>query len=281
MTPNLSAWIRDAAGHGAVAVMALAAVAVICLAPAAQAQTQSPLVAGATSPLPPSQERLFQQARSWVMNQQPTPTEPVQFAALDSRVQIADCSGPLQFDYPFSGSRETVRVRCPQPLPWQMFLRVTSRPAAVAAAPARGAVLPTAATTPVTIQPAQRTVVVTRQLIKRGAELTPDLIEEVQRPVAGLDPLAIHSLKDADRAEAIRDIPAGTVLRSYDIKRTLLVRKGQAALLTVGPGSGFQITVRVEAQQDGHLGEQIRLKNTESGRLISGVVTGPNALKGL
>jgi len=29
------------------------------------------------------------------------------------------------------------------------------------------------------------------------------------------------------------------------------------------------------------LGEQIRLKNPESGRLISGVVTGPNALKGL
>jgi flagella basal body P-ring formation protein FlgA len=227
---------------------------------------------------------LFQQARSWVMNQQPAPAEPAQFAALDSRVQIAECGQALQFDYPFSGSRETVRVRCPQPIAWQMFLRVTNRPATaapVAAAPARGAVTPTAAAAPVTLQPAQKTVVVTRQLIKRGTELTPDLIEEVQRPVAGLDPLAINSLKDADRAEVIRDIPAGTVLRSYDIKRTLLVRKGQAALLTVGQGAGFQITVRVEAQQDGYLGEQIRLKNTESGRLISGVVTGPNALKGL
>jgi len=39
--------------------------------------------------------------------------------------------------------------------------------------------------------------------------------------------------------------------------------------------------VRVQAEQDGYKGEQIRLKNTESGRLISGVVTGPNALRGL
>jgi len=39
--------------------------------------------------------------------------------------------------------------------------------------------------------------------------------------------------------------------------------------------------VGVEAQQDGHMGEQIRLKNTESGRLLSGVVTGPNAVRAL
>jgi flagella basal body P-ring formation protein FlgA len=107
------------------------------------------------------------------------------------------------------------------------------------------------------------------------------MLEEVQRPVMGLDPLAISSLKDVVRAEVVRDIPAGTVLRSYDIKRSLMVKRGQSAMLTVGQGSGFQVTVRVEAEQDGYLGEQIRLKNSDSGRLISGVVTGPNTLKGL
>jgi flagella basal body P-ring formation protein FlgA len=79
----------------------------------------------------------------------------------------------------------------------------------------------------------------------------------------------------------MRDIPAGTVLRSYDIKRALMVKKGQNAMLTVGQGSGFVVRVGVEAQQDGHMGEQIRLKNTESGRLLSGVVTGPNAVRAL
>ncbi len=277
--PRSPALLRDTLNHGLAAACAFLAAALMCATAEAQSQA-SPLVAGSSTPLPPSQERLFQQARNWVMNQKPTPPEPVQFAALDSRIQVADCSQALQFDYPFSGSRETVRVRCAQPAAWQMFLRLTSRPAVATAAATPNPVVATAAG-PTTIQPAQKTVVVARQLIKRGTELTPDLLEEAQRPVLGLDPLAINSLKDAERAEVIRDIPAGTVLRSYDIKRTLLVRKGHSALLSVGQGSGFQITVRVEAQQDGFLGEQIRLKNTESGRLISGVVTGPNALKGL
>jgi flagella basal body P-ring formation protein FlgA len=51
--------------------------------------------------------------------------------------------------------------------------------------------------------------------------------------------------------------------------------------MTVGEKSGFLITVRVEALQDGRMGEQVRLKNTESGRQISGVVTGPSTVKGL
>ena len=37
----------------------------------------------------------------------------------------------------------------------------------------------------------------------------------------------------------------------------------------------------VEALQDGRMGEQVRLKNTESGRQISGVVVGPNLVRGL
>jgi flagella basal body P-ring formation protein FlgA len=51
-------------------------------------------------------------------------------------------------------------------------------------------------------------------------------------------------------------------------------------LLSVGSGA-YQVAARVEAMQDGRLGEQIRLKNPESGRTLSGVVIGPNQLRGL
>jgi flagella basal body P-ring formation protein FlgA len=50
-------------------------------------------------------------------------------------------------------------------------------------------------------------------------------------------------------------------------------------LVTAGEGQGFSITMRAEALQDGGLGEQIRLKNSESGRSLYGVITGPNAAK--
>jgi flagella basal body P-ring formation protein FlgA len=49
----------------------------------------------------------------------------------------------------------------------------------------------------------------------------------------------------------------------------------------VGNSKDFQITIRMEALQDGRLGEQVKLKNPESGRQVSGVVTGPNLVKGL
>lgn len=297
---------RAAACHGLAGLSALAAALVICTSKPALAQITPPaagplrvaaLAAAPTAATPAADgptsaavpqsythDRLFSLAKVWVEKDQQLPADQIQFAKLDSRVRIADCSTPLQFDYPFSSSRETLRVRCAQPSAWQLFLRLLG-PAAVPAlqaSPASNSTGPASRTsTPVTAQMPTKTVVVAKRLLQRGNELNATMLEEVQRPALGLDPLAITSLKDVDRAEAVRDIPAGTVLRSYDIKRSLMVRRGQSALLTVGQNGNFQVTVRVEAEQDGYLGEQIRLKNPESGRLISGVVTGPNALKGL
>jgi len=258
-----------------------AQVAPVSFAPGQPAISAAP--AGQASALPPSHEQLFALAKAWVSKDQQLPADQIQFAPLDSRVRIADCSQPLQFDYPFSSSRETVRVRCNQANAWQLFLRLTSPVTARVASPAptQNQTVAARPNGPVTAQAATKTVVVARRLLQRGTELNGSMLEEVQRPALGLDPLAISSLKDVESAEVVRDIPAGTALRSYDIKRSLMVRKGQSAMLTVGQGAGFQITVRVQAEQDGYMGEQIRLRNTESGRLISGVVTGPNALKGL
>lgn len=269
-----------------------AALTVAALQTATPSQTQAAPSSAATPMANPpvavrsiTHEQLFALTRAWVEKDQQVPGDALQFAALDSRVRIADCNAPLQFDYPFSSSRETVRVRCTQPTAWQLFLRLTGPIASQPAAPnPNGVNLASRTTAPVMAQAPSKTVVVTRQLLQRGSELNASMLEEVQRPVLGLDPLAISSLKDVERAEVVRDIPAGTVLRSYDIRRSLMVRRGQSALLTIGQkgqSGGFQITVRVEAEQDGYLGEQIRLKNPESGRLISGVVTGPNALRGL
>ena len=225
----------------------------------------------------------MEQVRQWVAQSQQIAPGQVRIAPLDPRVQVQPCSAALQLDYAFTPSRETVRVRCTSSPTWQLFLRLLPPTAAGPGAgpganPSPGA---GAAAAPASPAQATRTVVVTRRLLQRGTLLDASMLEVVERPALGLDPMAVSSLKDVERAETLRDIPAGTALRSYDIKRALMVRKGQAAMLTVSPGSGFQITVSVEALQDGYMGEQIRLKNTESGRLLSGVVSGPNTLRGL
>ncbi len=215
-----------------------------------------------------TQEKMLTQVRQWVAQTQNTSPAQVEIAPLDGRVQVQACPQPLQMDLPFA-SRETVRVRCTQP-PWQLYLRLQA-----------GSTGPAEVTSAGTDAGATRQTVVTRHLIQRGTRLQPGMLEEVTLPAQGMDPNAVASLQDLLHGEVVRDVPAGQVLRSSDIRRAVLVKQGQSALMSVGQNSNFQITIRVEAMQDGRMGEQIRLKNPDSGRLLTGTVTGPNAVRGL
>jgi len=237
----------------------------------------APSAAAAANASP--KDKMLMQVRQWVGQSQNTEPAKVEIAPIDSRVNVQECPQPLLIDLPFA-SRESVRVRCAQPA-WQIYLRVqTTAPATPAPATTNATQAAQAAKAAQAAAPVNRTTVITRHLIQRGTQLQPAMLEEVSRPTLGLDPQAVSTLKDLINGEATRDLPAGQVVRSYDIRRAVLVKQGQSALMTVGQDKGFQITIRVEAMQDGRMGEQIRLKNTESGRLLTGTVTGPNAVKG-
>ena len=240
----------------------------------------APSAAAAANASP--KDKMLMQVRQWVGQNQNTEPAKVEIAPIDPRVNVLECPQALLIDLPFA-SRESVRVRCAQPA-WQIYLRVQTRaPATPVPAAVNPAQAGQAAQAPKPAQaapPVNRTTVITRHLIQRGTQLQPAMLEEVSRPTQGLDPQAVSSLKDVLNAEATRDLPAGQVVRSTDIRRAILVKQGQSALMTVGQGKGFEITIRVEALQDGRMGEQIRLKNTESGRLLTGTVTGPGAVRG-
>ena len=238
----------------------------------------APSAAAAANASP--KDKMLMQVRQWVGQNQNTEPSKVDIVPIDPRGNVQECPQPLLIDLPFA-SRESVRVRCAQPA-WQIFLRVqaaTSAASAAPTAPATGSA-PATVSAPAAAPPVSRTTVITRHLIQRGTQLQPAMLEEVSRPTLGLDSQAVSSLKDVVNGEATRDLPAGQVVRSNDIRRAVLVKQGQSALMTVGQGKGFEITVRVEAMQDGRMGEQIRLKNTESGRLLTGTVTGPGAVRG-
>ena len=240
---------------------------------AVQPPPVAPSAAAAAAAATP-QEKMLAQVRQWVAQSQSITPSQVEVLPIDARIKVQDCTLPLTLDLPFA-SRESVRVRCAQPA-WQLYLRVQT--AAPPAAPA--ALVAPAATQAAAAPAAEKTTVVARQLIQRGSLLQPAMLEEVKRSALGLDPQAVSSLKDLLYGEATRDVTAGQVLRSSDFRRAVLVKQGQSALMSVGQDKGFQITVRVEALQDGRMGEQIRLKNPDSGRLLTGTVTGPNAVQG-
>jgi flagella basal body P-ring formation protein FlgA len=150
-----------------------------------------------------------------------------------------------------------------------------------APAGSQGKPLSSSAVPAAAVVPVSKTVVVPKKLIQRGTIIEADMLEEVSQTGGQVDNSLLQSIKDALTAEAVRDLSAGQALRSSDVRRAILVKQGQLVTMTVGDKSGFLITVRVEALQDGRMGEQVRLKNTESGRQISGVVTGPSMVKGL
>lgn len=231
-----------------------------------------------------SNEKLLSEVGQWVQQSQQLSANQFTFAPLDSRVQLQSCDRPLVMDSPFA-ARETVRVRCLGNPSWQLYMRVVLKPGvAPGLVPQAPSVNASANPAPAPLGAATaqtRRVVVANEPLRAGTVITAGQVREVDYPAQGLDQQALGSVKDAENAELVRDVQAGVPLRGYDVRRAVLVKQGQSVMLTVGQGSGFSITARVEALQDGKMGDQIRLKNPDSGRLLSGVVTGPNAARGL
>jgi flagella basal body P-ring formation protein FlgA len=223
-------------------------------------------VAGAST-LASAQEALLQEAKTWVAQSQNVPTDQLVVAPLDARLKVAPCERAVSFDYPFQ-NRQSLRARCDAPA-WQLYLQVTVRGAAST---------PVTASTPGLVM---RPVWVSTHLLKRGTVIQPGMLQQATLALPAGDTQLVVDARDVQNMELLRDWPANTPLRSYDVKPTQLVKRGQQVLVSVGEGRGFQITVRAEAQQDGLMGEQIRLKNMESGRMISAVVSGPSSARGL
>jgi flagella basal body P-ring formation protein FlgA len=206
----------------------------------------------------------------WVVQTQSVPAESVVLVPLDPRLQVKACTGPLAMDLPFA-SPDTIRVRCAQPA-WQLYVRVavTGR-VAVPTGPAKAEPAPVE----------KRQVLVAAVPLQRGMTLTEAHVRLVDADTSSMPVNVLEQVSQILHSELVRDVRPDTPLRSQDIRPTLLVKRGQMVLMSIGQAQGFQISARVEAQQDGRYGEQIKLKNRDSGRMLTGLVKGPNQVQGL
>lgn len=209
---------------------------------------------------------------AWVSQQQGLKASEVVMQPLDNRLRVQPCSGELKHDFPFS-STETVRVRCAQPV-WQLYVRVSLGATGTVVAGSLGGAQATPAAS------ALRQVWVVEQHVTAGSPVSKRQVRLLDKEAASVGPLALDPATDMTYMEAVRDLPPGTVIRQHDLRPTTLVKRGQMVQILIGQGQGFQIAARVEALQDGRFGEQIKLKNPESGRILSGVVRGPGAVAG-
>lgn len=102
-----------------------------------------------------------------------------------------------------------------------------------------------------------------------------DCSSELQELVSGDELLAPPT---PGEFRTVRPLRAGTVLKKGDIQAVPEVIKGSRVKITVTSGS-IRISTVGLAQEDGWLGDRIRVRNIDSNRLITATVTGPGELE--
>ena len=85
--------------------------------------------------------------------------------------------------------------------------------------------------------------------------------------------LVITEIDDAIGMELRRPLRAGHAIRSRDLKKPVLVGRGDLVLLELKTQAMF-LTSRGKALEDGSLGESIRIENMQSKRTVTGTVVG-------
>jgi flagella basal body P-ring formation protein FlgA len=123
-------------------------------------------------------------------------------------------------------------------------------------------------------------VVVSVTNIIRGQVITSDLVDRLLQPKKTMGAQTLSTLDEALGLEATRTIRAGSSLTMADLTVANLIRKGEKVTLTVTRGA-LKITVDTIAMEDGKMGEQVKLTNAESGKVIHGIVTGRHQAKGV
>lgn len=114
-------------------------------------------------------------------------------------------------------------------------------------------------------------VVVLLAPLERGDLLSAAQLQIEERELTGSTASYFVAIAQVVGQQARQRLRAGQVVAPAQLERPLLVNRGDRVALHAGD-SEFQISVAAEALQSGHQGEQIRVRNLSSGRIVAGWV---------
>lgn len=116
-----------------------------------------------------------------------------------------------------------------------------------------------------------RQVLVSTQTVRRGAVLSEEMVELAERDITGLRHGWFDELEDLRGMRARRPISYGDVVSRRHLEAIPVVHRGDEVLLTL-ESENMQLSARGVALQDGGIGTRIRVKSTDSGKVLSGLV---------
>ena len=124
--------------------------------------------------------------------------------------------------------------------------------------------------------PAETPVAVLTRAIARGDILSAADFE--LQPRAAVAARGVLAADAASGREAVRALPAGTMVRAGDLVAPRLVRRGEAVTLSL-QGHGFAITTAARALAAGGMGDVVRVVALSTNHSVDGVVTGAGSVR--
>ena len=217
---------------------------------------------------------LMSEATIWLQNILETDAANFEVIPPDHRVKILPCTENLLFDFPFNG-KETIRAKCTNPT-WQFFLRVKTDNPEI-----KNLLNPVRQTKKKENREATiKEVLIARKNLTAGSILR-ETDTETKTVKKNTLPVDIYStFEGLENYEVVNTIKAGSVIRSVNLRPARLVKRGTKVQFKI-LAQGMLVTATVEALEDGHIGQQIKLLNNASGKTVIGVVTGLNEVSGL
>jgi len=181
----------------------------------------------------------------------------VEAGALDTRLSMAACGQPIRVaaDLSRQQARVNARVSCSAPSPWNLYV-------------------------PVEIRVFRPVLVATRELRRGEAIGTDDVALEERNVLAAVGAPPLAQAADVVGLHARRTITPGTLLSAGLVELPVLVRRGDRLGVSARSG-GITVQINGEALGTARLGERVRVRNLQSGRVIDAVVTGSGSAEAI
>lgn len=122
-------------------------------------------------------------------------------------------------------------------------------------------------------------MLITQASIARGQALSRDNVA-ISEFYGRLPADALKTYANTKHMQAIRNLPAGSLVRLSDLTPINIIRKGDNVQLSVISGA-LEITVTMLALENARLDERVLLLNSESGEEIQAIATGIGRARGI
>lgn len=184
-------------------------------------------------------------------NINPSTEYEVSVLPLDSQLKLPECTKPLEVFRAtdlIKAGRASIGVRCNAEKKWSIFVSAIIK--------------------------AYESVIVLTQPIQRGEIFTRQHLNIEKRDISKVRGDFITQVEQVENKQAARNMPAGAILGLRSFSEPPLIKRNDKIVIS-SVQSGFSIRMGGISMMDGVKGQVIKVKNENSGRIISAIVIEP------